>query len=148
MTSSLLQRSSSALVRDPTTRVSRENSTRWIQPCMQVALNGYLLVHSIIEGTKESLQRLQLDYVDIIFAHQPDPSGEYLLYTPSQYLQTVLHQFRSRRPFGLSTSSLRKAGFVSPPGVCPESILIDLIRHSTGPHQGGQQSRSKRHTVS
>lgn len=53
---------------------------------MQVALNGYLLVHSIIEGTKESLQRLQLDYVDIIFAHQPDPSGEYLLYTPSQYL--------------------------------------------------------------
>lgn len=28
----------------------------------------------IIEGTKESLQRLQLDYVDIIFAHRPDPT--------------------------------------------------------------------------
>ncbi|EMD33895.1 hypothetical protein CERSUDRAFT_86670 [Gelatoporia subvermispora B] len=26
----------------------------------------------IIEGTKESLQRLQLDYVDVIFAHRPD----------------------------------------------------------------------------
>ncbi|KAI0082324.1 Aldo/keto reductase [Panus rudis PR-1116 ss-1] len=28
----------------------------------------------IIEGTKESLQRLQLDYVDVIFAHRPDPT--------------------------------------------------------------------------
>jgi len=27
----------------------------------------------IIEGTQASLQRLQLDYVDIIFAHRPDP---------------------------------------------------------------------------
>ncbi|ETW86782.1 voltage-gated potassium channel beta 2 [Heterobasidion irregulare TC 32-1] len=26
----------------------------------------------IVEGTKESLQRLQLDYVDVIFAHRPD----------------------------------------------------------------------------
>ncbi|KAJ8516029.1 hypothetical protein ONZ45_g6633 [Pleurotus djamor] len=26
----------------------------------------------IIEGTKESLQRLQMDYVDVIFAHRPD----------------------------------------------------------------------------
>jgi len=29
---------------------------------------------SIIEGTKASLSRLQMDYVDIIFAHRPDPS--------------------------------------------------------------------------
>ncbi|OCH95721.1 Aldo/keto reductase [Obba rivulosa] len=28
----------------------------------------------IIEGTKASLQRLQLDYVDVIFAHRPDPT--------------------------------------------------------------------------
>jgi len=28
----------------------------------------------IIEGTRDSLQRLQLDYVDIIFAHRPDPT--------------------------------------------------------------------------
>jgi aryl-alcohol dehydrogenase-like predicted oxidoreductase len=28
----------------------------------------------IIEGTKASLKRLQLDYVDIIFAHRPDYS--------------------------------------------------------------------------
>ena len=26
----------------------------------------------IIEGTKASLKRLQLDYVDVIFAHRPD----------------------------------------------------------------------------
>lgn len=29
----------------------------------------------IIEGTKASLKRLQLDYVDIIFAHRPDYSA-------------------------------------------------------------------------
>lgn len=34
-----------------------------------------LSIISIIEGTKESLQRLQLDYVDVIFAHRPDPTG-------------------------------------------------------------------------
>jgi len=28
----------------------------------------------IIEGTKECLARLQMDYVDILFAHRPDPS--------------------------------------------------------------------------
>lgn len=28
----------------------------------------------IIEGTRASLKRLQLDYVDIIFAHRPDYS--------------------------------------------------------------------------
>ncbi|THH02807.1 hypothetical protein EW145_g6700 [Phellinidium pouzarii] len=28
----------------------------------------------IIEGTQDSLKRLQMDYVDIIFAHRPDPS--------------------------------------------------------------------------
>ena len=32
--------------------------------------------HSIIEGTRESLDRLQLDYVDVIFAHVPDYTGE------------------------------------------------------------------------
>lgn len=31
---------------------------------------------SIIEGTRESLERLGLDYVDIIFAHRPDVSGK------------------------------------------------------------------------
>jgi len=28
----------------------------------------------VIEGTKDSLQRLQLDYVDVMFAHRPDPT--------------------------------------------------------------------------
>lgn len=31
--------------------------------------------YSIIEGTKESLERLQLDYVDVIFAHRHDNTG-------------------------------------------------------------------------
>lgn len=30
---------------------------------------------SIIEGAQASLARLQLDYVDVIFAHRPDNSG-------------------------------------------------------------------------
>ncbi|KIK62290.1 hypothetical protein GYMLUDRAFT_555546 [Collybiopsis luxurians FD-317 M1] len=35
--------------------------------------NGLSRKH-IIEGTLESLRRLQMDYVDVIFAHRPDPS--------------------------------------------------------------------------
>ena len=31
---------------------------------------------SIVEGTKESLERLGLDYVDVLFAHRPDHTGE------------------------------------------------------------------------
>ena len=30
---------------------------------------------SIIEGTKDSLERLQLDYVGVILAHRPDNTG-------------------------------------------------------------------------
>lgn len=33
---------------------------------------------SIIEGTKESLERLQMDYVDVVFAHRPDPTSKFL----------------------------------------------------------------------
>ncbi|KIP10534.1 hypothetical protein PHLGIDRAFT_85056 [Phlebiopsis gigantea 11061_1 CR5-6] len=36
--------------------------------------DGGLSRKHIIEGTKESLDRLQLDYVDVIFAHRPDPT--------------------------------------------------------------------------
>ncbi|KAJ3843288.1 voltage-gated potassium channel beta-2 subunit [Lentinula raphanica] len=36
--------------------------------------NGGLSRKHIIEGTQESLARLQLDYVDIIFAHRSDPN--------------------------------------------------------------------------
>lgn len=32
---------------------------------------------SIIEGTKEALERLQMDYVDVIFAHRPDPTSTF-----------------------------------------------------------------------
>lgn len=34
---------------------------------------------SIIEGAKEALERLQLDYVDIIFAHRPDNTGKSMI---------------------------------------------------------------------
>jgi aryl-alcohol dehydrogenase-like predicted oxidoreductase len=37
---------------------------------------------SIIEGTQESLARLGLDYVDIIFAHRPDSNGMSLPMSP------------------------------------------------------------------
>ena len=32
---------------------------------------------SIIEGTKESLVRLGMDYVDVIFAHRHDDHGSF-----------------------------------------------------------------------
>lgn len=34
-----------------------------------------LTVCSIIEGTRESLARLGLEYVDVIFAHRADHTG-------------------------------------------------------------------------
>ena len=36
-------------------------------------------VGSIIEGLRESLDRLQLDYVDVVFAHRPDPTGKSII---------------------------------------------------------------------
>ncbi|KAH8101016.1 NADP-dependent oxidoreductase domain-containing protein [Cristinia sonorae] len=36
--------------------------------------DGGLSRKHIIEGTKEALERLQMDYVDVIFAHRPDPT--------------------------------------------------------------------------
>ena len=35
---------------------------------------------SIVEGTKKCLERLQMDYVDVIFAHRPDHSGQFVLH--------------------------------------------------------------------
>lgn len=32
------------------------------------------LVHSVLEGMNEILERLRTDYVDVIFAHRPDPT--------------------------------------------------------------------------
>lgn len=37
------------------------------------------VVSSIIEGAKASLERLGLDYVDVLFAHRPDESGAFTL---------------------------------------------------------------------
>lgn len=54
---------------------SLENSMFKLSHC-SICVN--VLLYSIIEGTKESLERLQLDYVDIIFAHRPDPTGRYI----------------------------------------------------------------------
>ena len=35
---------------------------------------------SIVEGTKKCLERLQMNYVDVIFAHRPDHSGQFVLH--------------------------------------------------------------------
>ena len=37
------------------------------------------MIFSIIEGTQASLERLGLDYVDVIFAHRPDYSSQYVV---------------------------------------------------------------------
>ena len=53
---------------------------KWSGPCSELALyifraeteKGLSRKH-IIEGLKGSLERLQLEYVDIVFANKPDP---------------------------------------------------------------------------
>lgn len=39
-------------------------------------LMSLFLLYSIIEGLNESLERLQMDYVDVVFAHRPDKTGK------------------------------------------------------------------------
>ena len=55
------------------TGLSRKQYVRFepTEPCLIISR----MACSIIEGTKESLERLQLDYVDVIFAHRPDSTG-------------------------------------------------------------------------
>ena len=36
-------------------------------------MNGLSWKH-LVEGTKNSLKRLQMDYLDLLFCHRPDPS--------------------------------------------------------------------------
>ena len=39
----------------------------------------------LVEGTKNSLKRLQLEYVDVLFCHRPDPN------TPMEEIVTTMH---------------------------------------------------------
>ncbi|KAI9331052.1 NADP-dependent oxidoreductase domain-containing protein [Obelidium mucronatum] len=49
-------------------------STKIFRPRPDAGVNEVGLSRKhIIEGVKDSLQRLQLDYVDLVFAHRPDP---------------------------------------------------------------------------
>ena len=66
------------------------------------------MVGSIIEGTKECLERLQMDYVDVIFAHRPDNTG---------VLPPVTHICENL--FGLNSSFL----YSSDGGGCPRVQL-------------------------
>jgi len=43
-----------------------------IYKCGPGVNDGFMSRKHIIEGTKNSLKRLQMDYVDIIFSHRPD----------------------------------------------------------------------------
>lgn len=61
-----------------TTAVSQGNSTLLID-----GIPHSLRSRSIIEGTRESLERFGLDYVDVIFAHRPDVSGKVSTFTRS-----------------------------------------------------------------
>lgn len=51
----------------------RENSTSILD--FYLGILRRIRHRSIIEGIQGSLQRLQLDYVDVVFAHRPDSSG-------------------------------------------------------------------------
>lgn len=100
--------------------------------------DGGLSRKHIIEGTKESLERLQLDYVDVIFAHRPDATGELFTTTCSIVEIRLTFHFsahgRGRSGFQLGhrerMGSSNKHSFFDP------SLI--LCRHITGPHQSGQ----------
>lgn len=72
-----------------------------------------LHVHSIIEGTKESLERLGLAYVDVIFAHRPDASGKVCVVMKGDKRCHAGQQYPWKRLSVLSIGSLRKVGYVS-----------------------------------
>lgn len=74
--SSSRQNCTSARARAPTTRGCHVNSKFYAALPCELSNRRQLLL-SIIEGTKESLERLGLDYVDVLFAHRPDSSGEW-----------------------------------------------------------------------
>jgi aryl-alcohol dehydrogenase-like predicted oxidoreductase len=68
---------------------------------------------SVIEGTKESLERLGLDYVDVIFAHRADPNGKLLLCRVLIHTATNLQsQSRWKKLFELSTTLSKEDGSV------------------------------------
>ena len=56
--------------------LSRKQCVSDLHTREHIALTILARVGSIIEGLRESLDRLQLDYVDVVFAHRPDPTGE------------------------------------------------------------------------
>lgn len=110
------------------TPVSRENSKFWIRLYPQCVLSGDLRLFSIIEGTKESLQRLQLDYVDIIFAHRPDPSGKCLQIRPRNTCKQFWVSSDRGDRSGFQLRHRERLGSYFPPGVSPALVLIDLIK--------------------
>lgn len=69
---------------------------------------------SIIEGARASLDRLGLEYVDVLFAHRPDATGmcAHILCTNKHY-NTGFEQYPWKRSCGRSTGLLRRAGYVA-----------------------------------
>lgn len=57
----------------------------------RLSVDGWL--GSIIEGTKECLERLQMDYVDVIFAHRADNTGMLPLLLISANLFGLISRF-------------------------------------------------------
>ena len=48
---------------------------QWVHLSSCCTCLSIVFIVSIIEGTQAALQRLQMDYVDVIFAHRPDKTG-------------------------------------------------------------------------
>lgn len=68
--------------------------------------------YSIIEGTKECLERLQMDYVDVVFAHRADNTGndDPLPVNDITLNFTTFIQFLWKKLFVHSIMSLNKDG--------------------------------------
>lgn len=69
---------------------------------------------SIIEGARASLDRLGLEYVDVLFAHRPDATGMCAhVLCATKHPNTGHEQCQWKRLCGRSTGLLRRAGYVA-----------------------------------
>ncbi|THG98243.1 hypothetical protein EW026_g3906 [Hermanssonia centrifuga] len=90
--------------------------------------DGGLSRKHIIEGTKEALERLQMDYVDVIFAHRPDPTIP---------MEEVVRAF----------NWVIEKGWVRTLVLSQAIEIYILSRPSTGVHQNGAPERPRKLSV-
>ena len=105
-----------------------------------------ITVRSIIEGTRESLQRLGLEYVDVIFAHRADHTGALPLSVSCIEIMTAF----SCSPYGGGHSRVQLRGreglreSISRVSTSLSMLSFPECRPCTGEPLSGLHKRSRR----